>query len=190
MGLIRFLRRLISIFLITTVLLNTIGIYMLIVGIKFRNEQVLIQKLDQGDIDESRSITLKIPLAIPYHVDSYTEYERKNGEFEFQGEFFRLVKQKIQQDTVYLVCVKDLRGKAIHQALKDYVKTFSDKPVEKGDPTTKLVQNLIKDYISSSTSLVTFSGGWNLSMKYGRVSILHDYLYQLIISPPPEQSVA
>ena len=36
-------------------------------------------------------------------------YERVNGEFEHNGEFFKLVKQKLENDTLNIVCIKDHR---------------------------------------------------------------------------------
>jgi hypothetical protein len=50
------------------------------------------------DIRKDETILLKIPVAVPYQIDS-EGYERVDGEFEHQGEFYRLVKQKYQNDT-------------------------------------------------------------------------------------------
>src|SRR5688572_3596354 len=85
--------------------------------------------LDKDLYSGSEAITIEIPVTIPYGVES-SEYHRVDGEFEYQGEMYRIVKQRYSNNSLFVVCVKDVKGNRIGQALKDYVKTFSDKPAD------------------------------------------------------------
>jgi hypothetical protein len=150
---------------------------------RYKSKLDLVQRLDRQQYSEDETITLKIPISIPYQMDS--EYERVDGEVEHRGEFYRLVKQKLQSDTLYLVCIKDHASTRIKQALTDYVQTFTDKPVE-GKKSEKAQNNLIKDFLLSKITISTFSRGWNHPIDL--ISKSYDLLNadRSIVSPPPK----
>jgi len=123
------MRKLLSIVLSLLLLMNVLGYYGVFMGLHYKNSQDLMQRFDANDYGEQETVTLKVPLALPYAADE-TQFERVDGELEHQGEFYRLVKQRLYQDTLYMVCYKDSQSKRIKQALADYVKTFTDKPAD------------------------------------------------------------
>ena len=177
------LKRIISIFLVFLLLFNTLGFYGLLQGLRYKTTLDLVQRLDNDRYSKEETILLKIPVAVPYQMDS-EDYERVDGEFEHQGEFYRLVKQKYQNDTLFMVCIKDHTSKRIEQAVTDYVKTFTDKPMD-AKHSGKVATNLIKDFLPSRITINTISTGWNSELafaikKYDLVN--HD---QSIASPPP-----
>jgi len=173
-----------TLFLLALFLLNVLGYYGVFVGLQFKNMREMQAKFDIGDYARTQEVTIKVPLAIPYASDS-REYTRVDGEFEHQGETYRMVKQKLQRDTLYIVCVKDNTTKDIKQALADYVKTFTDKPVGEKS-SSKSVQNLIKDYIVSATSLQSMSDGWNNAIIPGTHSKEYRSHSIQLNSPPPK----
>ena len=75
-------------------------------GLRYQNNVEMLEKLDLEDYNEAEMITVKIPISVPYASDS-EEFERVDGLFEHKGEFYRLVKQRLFLDTLYVVCVKD-----------------------------------------------------------------------------------
>jgi hypothetical protein len=156
------MKKVVSIFLVVLLLLNVMGYYGVFLGLRYRNSQQFIQRLDAERYSESETITLKIPLTIPYYGD--TDFERVDGEIEHGGEFYRLVKQKFERDTLQIVCIKDVKRKHIQKALKEYVKTFADHSADR--TSGKSIPSFIKDYVPSSFELGTASGGWNLSLIY------------------------
>ncbi len=177
------LKRIISIFLVFLLFLNILGFYGLLQGLRYKTTLELVQRLDNDRYSTEETILLKIPVAVPYQIDS-EEYERVDGEFEHQGEFYRLVKQKYQNDTLFMVCIKDHTSKRIEQALTDYVKTFTDKPID-AKHSGKVATNLVKDYLPSCVSINTISTGWNSELVFAikKYDLLnHD---QSIASPPP-----
>jgi hypothetical protein len=177
------LKRIISIFLVFLLLLNTLGFYGLLQGLRYKTTLELVQRLDNDRYSEEETILLKIPVAVPYQIDS-EDYERVDGEFEHEGEFYRLVKQKYQNDTLFMVCIKDHTSKRIEQAVTDYVKTFTDKPMD-AKHSGKVASTFIKDYLPFCITIDTISTGWNseLAFAFENYDLLsHD---QSIASPPP-----
>lgn len=165
-------------------LLNVMGYYGIFLGLQFKNTQELQARFDQDEYTRDQEITIKVPITIPYATDS-REYTRVNGEFEYQGEVYHMVKQKLQKDTLYIVCVKDNTSKEIKQALADYVKSFTDKPVSEKSPS-KSVQQLIKDYLVESTSMESLSDGWHHELAVSSHTSNWNNLSIPLTSPPPK----
>lgn len=173
-----------TLFMLALFLLNVLGYYGVFVGLQFKNSREMQARFDNEDYARTQEITIKVPITVPYATDS-REYTRVDGEFEHQGEVYRMVKQKLQSDTLYIVCVKDNISKDIKQALVDYVKTFTDKPVSEKS-NSKTAQNLIKDYMISSTTLQTISDGWNNRLTPGIHARGYNPHSIQLNSPPPK----
>lgn len=182
MPLPKLVKKLISLVLIVPVLLNVMGYYGVFLGLEYQHSRRMSEKFDTDVYNTSAAVTIRIPINIPYATES--EFRRVDGEFEYKGEIYRMVKQRIVNGTLYLVCVKDAEGQQIAQALKDYVKTFSDKSADaKSQSKTQLT--FIKDYILSSCSIGNSSEGW-MSVVLNRTStrLFIDSFYASIIHPP------
>lgn len=96
----------------------------------------------------SQAITIKLPLALSNGSDM-ENYERVDGEFEYDGITYRMVKQKFYKDTVYIVCYKDQASMEIKTALTEYLKTFTDRPGERKSDD-KSLNDFIKDYLGAA----------------------------------------
>lgn len=177
------MRKVVSYLLAALVLLNVLGYYGLFLGLKYQQAETMTEQFDENRYRDSETITLKVPVSIPYLQN--TDFERVDGEFEHNGEFFRLVKQKFANDTLYIVCVNDVHSKNIKQVLAEYVKTFSDQPLS-SKPST-LVPSLINDYLLIDFSIGTSSDGWTLIsfLSYSNED-LTCFPSISITSPPPE----
>lgn len=165
-------------------LLNVVGYYGILEGLKRQSGVALMEKFDAESHNTEEEITIKVPITIPYAA-SYSEFERVDGEFEHQGQVFRLVKQKLQNDTLFIVCMKDVGSSKINQELADYVKSYTDKPVN-SKQGIKTFQLLSKDYISSSITIQSVSSGWSSSV--ANQSLASNFYFfdfnQKVIQPP------
>ena len=178
------MKKITAIFLVLLLLFNALGFFGLFVGLQYKTKLDLVQRLDNDDYLVEETVTLKVPLALPYHIDS-DEFERVDGEIEHNGEFYQLVKQKLEKDTLYIVCIKDHDSKRIKQALTDYVKTFTDKPID-AKHSGKVFSGFIKDFLPSSIELASASSGWNATVA---TTSLHDSFSSrsiAVFSPPPQ----
>lgn len=151
------MKRFLAITMLFLFLLNVLGYYGVLVGLRIKNVHELVQKIDNNAFQSSETITFKVPVAVPYYTDS-RDFERVDGEFEHNGEVYRMVKQRLHQDTLSIVCLKDAESRKINSALADYVKTFTDKQ-ENSKQGVKALQ-LIKDYISFTITIDHNSAGW------------------------------
>jgi hypothetical protein len=142
--------------------------------------------LDADEYDESQALTIKIPVAIPYAVDSH-DFVRVAGTFQHEGEFYRLVKQRLLSDTLHIVCIKDQQSKRINQALTDYVKTFTDKPASDSQHVLTF-SDFIKDYLTTTTSISSLNFGWQLDLEKSTSLNVFLSTYCSSIIHPPERA--
>jgi hypothetical protein len=178
------LKTAISIFLVVLILFNIMGFYGLLVGLRFKAKHDISRRLDADQYRSEETMTLRVPLAIPYYSGS-EDFERVDGEIEHQGEFYRLVKQRIVHDTLFIICIKDPKSKHIKQALADYVKTFTDKPISKSSKGKGQI-TFAKDYLPVLFSLSDGSDGWNRAVNWLSTSDFYQNRSIPIIGPPPK----
>jgi len=114
------LRKPIAIVFLALLLFNVLGYYGLFLGLGIQNDHEMIQNLDADNYDQSETVTIKIPITVPYASDS-REFSRVDGTYKHNGEFYRLVKQALLKDTLHIVCVKHPGSKRINQALATIV---------------------------------------------------------------------
>src|SRR4051812_11603943 len=92
------LKRLFSLLILFVFLFNMGGYYLMYWGLSYQATQDLRDQLDAGEYLENQAITIALPITIPYATDR--DYERVDGEFEYKGEFYKLVKQQLKNDTL------------------------------------------------------------------------------------------
>lgn len=138
------MKRTVSIFLILIHLLNIIGFYGIFARMEFLHNVRLAAQLDDDRYSGSEAITLKLPYALPYSNFS-DSYERVEGKLNHDGEIYRLVKQKIINDTIYVVCVKDKKAAWFENAYAELAFSFTDKGADTKS-NSKACAMMIKDF--------------------------------------------
>lgn len=137
------MRRAAAILLLLVFTFNVIGYYGIYWYARNHYEAIMLQKLDADNYAAYQSITLKIPLSLPYQLSSNADFERINGSFQYKGEFYKLVKQKMKADTLYVVCVKDHQEKHLHTTMADFMKVSNDIP---SSGNMKVLSGFVKDF--------------------------------------------
>jgi hypothetical protein len=159
------------------------GYYVVFIGMQYRNDLTMAKILDANQFDDSKMLTLKIAVAIPYMTDQ-SDFQRVDGKFEHRGEFYRLLKQKYAKDTLTVICVRDHENERISEALSNYVKTFTDNGSDSNESQTITV-SFIKDFLPQTFSLLTLTSGWHSDViKNSFVNDLTPTFTPSVIHPP------
>jgi len=161
------------------------GYFAIFLGLQYQNNVAMLKQIETDRYEEAQTVTIKIPIAVPYMSDS-PESQRVDGMFEHKGEFYRLVKQWYARDTLTVICVKDFENKRIHQALSNYVKTFSDKATHQRN--SKSLISFIKDYVAQGFSLHSTSSGWIIDIVSDNYSSNLISTFVTSVIHPPEHS--
>ena len=178
------LKKIFSIALLAVFLFQLIGYYLIYMGLQYQAKSEMLSRLDSRRYSQEETITLEIPFALPYWVDS-KDYERVNGEFQYQGEFYKLVEQKLEKDTLYIVCIRDVKEQKLFHAMSDYVKLSNDVSTS-AQRTLKLLSSLMKDFVSTVQTEISMSQGWSREYLFPEPDFALLTLTSPVISPPPE----
>jgi len=137
--------------------MNTMGYYAIFMGMEYKNSVAMTERLDADQYDESQTMTIEIPVTVPYMPDD-SDFKRVDGIFECKGEFYRLVKQKYAKETLTVVVIRDTENKRINEAMSDYVMSFTDSGDDQD--SAGITFSFIKDYIPQTFAIIQSSMGW------------------------------
>ena len=179
----KILKRLFSIALLLVFLFNVVGYYGVYLGLRYHANQALKQKLDSESYQEEEMLTVKIPFALPYQMD-WKGYQRIDGGFDHNGQFYKLVKHKVERDTLYIMYIRDHQETDLFKALVDIVQSNTDIPVSK--TALKFLENFAKDYIPTISLIQVASTGWCLDTPFSRPVYSIITVPSLVYSPPPD----
>ncbi|MEJ1240626.1 hypothetical protein WBG78_20955 [Chryseolinea sp. T2] len=176
-------KRILSALLIVLVLLNTMGYYFIIAGFELRNDVSASNALDVDNYDVSSTVTLRIPIALPYQYDN-ADFMRVEGKFVHKGESYRLIKQKYANDTLTVICIKDEADQRIRKALADVAFSYVDSTSDTQGPSE--TQSLfIKEYLGGVRTLITVTTGWVMEFRFHPAGQSHEDISLPEIPHPP-----
>lgn len=178
-------KRQFSILCIALILFNSYGYYAVFLGVQYHHDQAMGNKLDMGTYDVSQTFTLAIPLTIPYTLGN-PEFERTDGNFFYKGDYYRLVKQRLSMDTLFLVCIKDLRTNHLHDALSHHSKAVSGN--EASENATLRFAVGTSEYDNETFSLEHTAKGWENRLYPECITFLSVTSYATSVLQPPEKS--
>lgn len=163
-------------------LFNVIGYYAVYLGLRTHVNYVLQQRLDDEFYEEDELLTLRIPVTLPYQSDWHS-FQRVEGDFEHNGKFYNLVKQKVERDTLTVVYIKDHQETSLFESLSEIVHATTDTPMSK--KAGKLIENFTKDYLSTASELGRESTGWCLETIFQSPDLILLSLVSGVSTPPP-----
>lgn len=118
-------RQITTILLLCLFVFNIIG-YRLIVTILMAKADTALQlSLDNKTYNQTDLFLVKIPINLPYQ-NNWTSFERVDGEINFEGETYRFVQRKVENDTMYLQCIRHAEKTNIQQKANDYFGKTND----------------------------------------------------------------
>lgn len=133
------MKKVLSSLLLVVFLFNVGGYYLVFWGLRYQADQKLTVRLDANLYDRAETIELRIPLTLPYPIQS-EGFRRVDGRFEHSGQFYKLVKQKLENDTLTVVCIRDVQTRDLVNTIRDYVQLTLDLP---GTPAGKAALNFL-----------------------------------------------
>lgn len=137
-----------SIGLLLVFLFNVGGYHIVFWGLRLQTDQQLSCRVDSNLYDENETIELKIPVALPYPIYQQ-DFERVDGRFEHDGDHFKMIKHKFENDTLYIVCIRDVETRELLNTMNSYVELSHGldgaSPIQKA---LNFVSKLVKDFCS------------------------------------------
>lgn len=179
------MKRPVAAILLLLFLFNTVGYYGLYPLLRMHSTHVLNQRVDAGAYSSNETITLKLPLSLPYLLVGQGDDHRLQGSLRHQGKLYTLISQHIEADTLYVVCLQNREAHRVASAL-----------ARMNNPTHTLAAPLKAHKLPSS---LTDNYTPAPTMIFGATYVLHKQRYAIaypahwhtpvqgVITPPPEQ---
>ena len=179
------MKKVISIFLLLIFTFNLGGYYLFFWLLKKQSDLDIIRNLDQGNYESYDLMEIKIPLALPYPIQP-SEFERKDGEFDHQGRFYKMVKQKFENDTITIVCIKDDKAKNIADARDQFHFRFSGGSNPNTETALNYFWNLQKILFSNTLQVKLSAIGWSREITRHDSQHYLSTFFLFLLTPPPE----
>jgi len=110
-----------------------------------RELQVL---LDQNKFNEADLISFKLPLSLPYSINS-KEFVSIQGNIDINGVNYQYVKKRIYNDTLEILCVPNVTKSLIKHTKDDFTKQLSDianAGGSKKSPNNQVIKFSVSDF--------------------------------------------
>ncbi len=150
---------------------------------KRKADDAMTYRLNTDNYNSRETITFKFPFALPYYQD-WNSFERVNGSFQYKGEYYKFVKQKLERDTLYIVCIRDPDVNRISGLVKDFVKQTND--LTANSKTIKIMGNFSKDYHVTRNTIFLDKPEESLLNHRNRKKFFELFTYLTVPTPPPK----
>lgn len=177
------MKRAVSILILTVFLFNVGGYYIVFWGLRQHHNSEFAAKLDANLYSKEETVEIKIPMTLPY-PHPQRGFERVNGKFEHNGEHYKLVKQQLRNDTLYVVCIRDIQEQRLVETMEEYANLSND--MSTSDKDISLLGKLLKDFETLDEPGLLTTQGWCASISYSSVGFNLILLEKSILSPPPK----
>lgn len=182
------MRRLVTLLLLVLLGYNSIGYYFY-----FLLQQNLAQKeisnyINSGSYLEEELTLFKVPLN-SYYEQSAKDFNRVEGDFEYNGKFYERVKERVENDTIYIYCINDEKQEQLYNQLANHVNDNILSGKSASNKSTKIFKDLIKEYLRKTPQLPV-KEMYLLSLVEYEVNrnVFLQNFYNKIPTPPPELS--
>lgn len=178
------MKKLVAILMVILFLFNVGGYYLLLFSLTYQTKTCLVARFDNDDYSDDETVILKIPITLPYPIFE-NGFQRVNGEFQYNRKHYRLIKQKLENDTLYIVCYQDRKTAQILDAFHDFVKIANDLPLSSKNPMT-FAGKMVNDYEPIQDIEIIRSMCLCINSIYAHYTFTYSSHNPPVFSPPPE----
>ena len=141
------MKRAAAILLLIIFLFNWFGYRLLSDYLQHRADTQLESQLDQHQYNEASLIEIRIPLNMPYQNVS-SDFERYDGEIEFNGIHYKYVKRKVTNGELVLLCLPNENRMRLLNARDAFFKLVNDlqNPSQDKNSPVHSIQNPVTEY--------------------------------------------
>jgi len=178
-------RKLLAAFFLFIFAFNVGGYYLIFWGLQYHAGRQIEARADAGAYTSDDEVIFHVPLALPYPT-MHNEFTRANQTFEHDGEFYQVIKQKIENGQLVLICLKDQQQKKLTRALSELTKV-NHLPGD-AKQTLRTLAKLFKDFQFSETSFLHPGSAWSLEIGLTTLLLSSNPPGIEVAGPPPRLS--
>ena len=96
-----------------------------------KTDRVMTERINANKYKDDELLQVQIPLHMPYVINS--DFERVDGQIEYKGIQYNYVKRKVNNDTLYLLCLPNKAKTELAKSKSNFTKTVNEIPSNKKD---------------------------------------------------------
>jgi hypothetical protein len=184
------LRILASIFFLSVLLFNSGGYRLLSDYLEAHQNTQLEIQLDEKNYDEASLIEIRVPVSLPYQTD-WNEFERVDGEVEFNGMHYKFVERKLEGGEMIYKCIPNESKTQLVNARENFFKLVND--LQTQEPSSSKKSNTGHAVKTFSFDYCDELKNWSLASLQTQTSSYNTYsaaflsaAYSLTPEQPPE----
>lgn len=176
------LKRLISILFLLLFLFHVGGYHLFFWVLHEQSDRQMAQRLDAEAYSADEVLQLKLPLTLPYGLNR-NNFSGGRTTVEHNGEYYDLVKYKLESDTLYFIYIKNYREKELAQAMSQFAKASNDLATSEA---LNILGKWLHDFQSSAAPSVVSLEGWVSSLIFQEPIMVPQPGNARIPTPPPQ----
>ena len=145
------MKKLVSILLLVLLVYNMAGYYVFVAVQQADVQQELHRTKQHFSVEELLVFKVPVPL---YHQNN-RGLETAEGRFEHQGHFYEMVKQKLEDDTLYIYCYNDKKTQQLVADLSHHTRNHLTDAKGEAGKNENLLKTFIREYLPFSE--ITFA---------------------------------
>ena len=138
-------------------LFNLGGYYMVFSLLQEQAGRQLSERLELDQVSDKEILEVKVPLNLPYPITS-TGFERVEGVVKSGDRYYQLLKQKIENDTLTLVLVKDHKSNHLEDVLYTLDEQQGSGTTDEG--TLNVSIKLLQEFVATAQSITSGNAPW------------------------------
>jgi hypothetical protein len=171
--------------MLTLLLYNAVGYYFVFHYQHQKAEEEFAEYISSSIISDKDLTVFKFPID-EYALKETPGFDRVEGDFEQGGKFYEIVKQRLENDTIFIYCLNNEKEEVLYSQLTDHINThiLGGKP-GKNKKSDKSFDNLLKEYLPKSSATFSCSRDHVIlqnNFAYNKTFTSLDYP---VIVPPP-----
>ncbi len=139
------MRILAAIFFLSVLLFNSGGYRLVMDSIEAHQNTQLELQLDEKQYDESSLVEIRVPVSLPYQTD-WKEFERVNGEVEFNGTHYKFVERKLQGGEMIYKCIPNENKAQLVNARENFFKLVNDLQAQESSSKKSTTNHSVKTF--------------------------------------------
>lgn len=142
------------------ILFNTVGITLAMELCRAEIGEKAAELIETHASEISGNLIFRMPVGDTYAITP-DEYMTLDGTIEFEGVTYRLVKQKLHDKLLYVVCVKDDQTSIATEEINEIIAAVSGQPTTNSTTSVKALNALMKYCLNSGSWKQFASAGWS-----------------------------
>jgi len=105
-----------------------------------------ITQIYDEQLQDYSEILIEVPLSIPYMANQ-EDFQVTNTPYEKDGKYFRVIKQRYQNDTLQLIAVADSDRTVLKNTIQKWVSSLTDDEPSQDHQGKLVLKTFAKDYL-------------------------------------------